>query len=146
MKQFNLSLEDLLPHRDRMLLVDEILEVDDKMAITRATVSDQWPLFDGQAVGPLVLIELVAQTAGVSNGWVRIQQRGRDSEKKGWLVGIKQARFFVDALFLNQRIITRAENHFAYENFRHIQGTARIGPDVVGEVELQVIQTDSKGG
>ena len=56
MKQFNFSLEDLLPHRDRMLLVDEILEVDDKMAVTRATVSDQWPLFDGQDVAPLVLI------------------------------------------------------------------------------------------
>ena len=61
-------------------------------------------------------------------------------------MGIKQARFFADALFLNQQVITRAENHFAYESFRHIQGTARIGPDVVGEVELQVIQTDSKGG
>ncbi len=145
MNPFNFSLEDLLPHRDRMLLIDEILELDDKVAVTRATVSEQWPLFDGQAVAPLVLIELVAQTAGVSNGWVRIQQRGLDSEKKGWLVGIKQARFFVDALLINQQIITRAENHFAYEGFRHIRGTARIGPEIVGEVELQVIQTDSEG-
>jgi hypothetical protein len=54
-------------------------------SLISATVSDQWPFFDGQTVDSLILIELVAQTAGVTNGWVRIKQRGKDSEKKaGW--------------------------------------------------------------
>jgi predicted hotdog family 3-hydroxylacyl-ACP dehydratase len=126
-----------------MLLIDEILEVDDKTAVTRATVTDQWPFFDGQTVDSLILIELVAQTAGISNGWVRIQKHGKDSEKKEWLVGIKQSRFFVDTLVLNDRIITRAENQFEYEGYRQILGTAKIGSEVVGEVALQVIQTEA---
>ena len=41
MNRFDINIEDLLPHRDRMLLIDEILEVDDKTAVTRATVTDQ---------------------------------------------------------------------------------------------------------
>jgi predicted hotdog family 3-hydroxylacyl-ACP dehydratase len=143
MNRFDINIGDLLPHRDRMLLIDEILEVDDKTAVTRATVTDQWPFFDGNGVDSLVLIEVVAQTAGISNGWVRIQKHGKDSEKKGWLVGIKQSRFFVDTLVLNDRIITRAENQFEYEGYRQILGTAKIGSEVVGEVALQVIQTEA---
>ena len=137
----DITIEDLLPHRGRMLLIDEIIEVDDEKAVTGATVTDQWPFFDANGVNPLVLIELVAQTAGITNGWVRIKQRGKDSEKNGWLVGIKQSRFFVKAISLNQRIITRAENQYAYESYRHIAGIARIGSEIVGEVTLQLIQT-----
>lgn len=143
MNPFDIKIEDLLPHRDRMLLVDEILEVDDKTAVTRATVTDRWPFFDGQAVDSLILIELVAQTAGINNAWVRVKKRGPDSEKKGWLVGIRQSRFFVDSVALNDLIITRAENQFEYESYRHISGIARIGDVIVGEISLQLIQTDS---
>jgi predicted hotdog family 3-hydroxylacyl-ACP dehydratase len=141
MNPADICIEDLLPHRGRMLLIDEIVEVDDEKAITGATVSDQWPFFDANGVNPLVLIELVAQTAGITNGWVRIKQRGKDSEKNGWLVGIKQSRFYVKSISLNQRIITRAVNQYAYEGYRHIAGIARIGSEIVGEVALQLIQT-----
>ena len=133
-----------MPHRNRMLLIDEILEIDDKVAVTRSTVTDQWPFFDGQAVDSLILIELVAQTAGINSSWVRVKKRGQDSEKKGWLVGIKQSRFFVDSLSLNDLIITRAENQFEYESYRHISGIARIDDVIVGEVSLQLFQTDSE--
>ena len=144
MNHFEFKIEDLLPHRDQMLLIDEILEVDHNMAVTCATVTDRWPFFDGNGVDPLVLIEVVAQTAGINNGWVRIQQHGKDSESKGWLVGIKQSRFFVDTLVLNDRIITRVENKFKYEGYREILGSAKIGSALVGEVALQVIRTEAK--
>lgn len=143
MNRFDVKIEDLLPHRDRMLLIDEIFELDHDMAVTCATVTDRWPFFNGNGVDPLVLIEVVAQTAGINNGWVRIKKHGKDSEKKGWLVGIKQARFFVDTLALNDRIQTRTENQFEYEGYRQIMGTARIGSEVVGEVALQIIQAES---
>ena len=145
MNRFDINIEDLLPHRNRMLLIDDILDIDDKAAVTRATATDQWPFFNGKTVDSLVLIELVAQTAGVTNGWFRINQRGKDSEKKGWLVGIKQSILYIDAISLNQRIITRAENQFQYESYRHISGIARIDSEIVGEVTLQLIQTESAG-
>lgn len=145
MNGFDINIEDLLPHRDRMLLIDEILEIDDKTAVSRSTVTDQWPFFDGKTVDSIILIELVAQTAGINNGWVRLKTHGQDSEKKGWLVGIKQSRLFVDAVSLNDLIITKAENQFEYENYRHIAGFASIGSKIVGEVTLQLIQTESTG-
>ena len=69
MSQTSKRAEDFLPHRDRMRLIDEIIDVNEKSAVTQATVTDQWPFFSGESVNSLVLIELVAQTAGISNCW-----------------------------------------------------------------------------
>ena len=143
MKQANIAIEDLLPHRGRMMLISEIIEMDEDRAVTVSVVTDQWPLFDGKTVSPIILIELIAQTAGISNGLERIRKHGKDSEKKGWLVGIKESHFFVDAISLRTRIITRAENRFKYDGFREILGTGRIGRDIICETSLQVIQPDS---
>lgn len=71
----DLTLEALLPHRKRMLLVGEIIEVDREHAVTRTTVSDSCPLCQGSKVHPLILLELAAQTAGVCNGWDRSRPR-----------------------------------------------------------------------
>jgi predicted hotdog family 3-hydroxylacyl-ACP dehydratase len=136
----DIGIEDLIPHRGRMLLIDEIIDVDVNRAVTSAVVSEEWPLFDGKSANPIVLIELVAQTAGVANGWDRIQKRGLDSEKKGWLVGVKKADFFIDAIPLHTRIVTRCENTFKYDSFREIQGSSKIGPDIICEISLQVFQ------
>jgi len=139
----NYSIEDLLPHRNSMLLIQEILEGDPKAAVSRAVVNENWPLYDGRRVNSLVLIELAAQTAGICAGLAMIRERGKDSDKKSWLVGIKRSRFFVESLGLNDTIITRAENSYEYEGYRQITSTARIGSKVVGEIELQAIQADA---
>ncbi|MBW2177355.1 MAG: hypothetical protein JRD49_00915 [Deltaproteobacteria bacterium] len=138
----SLKIEDLLPHRSGMLLLNTILEVDPKVAVTEAVVNEDWPLFNGRDVEALVLIEVAAQTAGICNGLARIQKYGPGSDQKSWLVGIKQARFFVDALALKDRILMRAENSFEYEGYRQIIGTARIGSTVIAEIGLQAIQAD----
>ena len=136
------SLDDLLPHRNGMLLIEEILEGDSKTAVSLAKVNENWPLYAGGRVNSLVLIEVAAQTAGICAGLARISERGLDSDKKSWLVGIKRSRFFVDFLRLNDTIITRSENSFEYEGYRQITSTATVGSKIVGEVELQAIQAE----
>jgi predicted hotdog family 3-hydroxylacyl-ACP dehydratase len=135
-----LSIEELLPHRGRMKLVDEILQLDDEVAVTAATATRKWPLFDGRAISPLVLVELVAQTAGIKNGLDRIRTQGPAADKRGWLVGIKQARFTVDAIFPGDRIVTRAWNAYKLETYLNIEGEAMLDSEVIGWVSLQAIQ------
>ena len=138
----DVSIEDLIPHRGRMKLIDDIVEVNEQRAVTRSVVTERWPLFDRGFVKAILLVELIAQTAGVNNGWERIKKRGPTSDKKGWLVGIKRADFFVDRIPLNTTIVASAENHFEYDSFREIRGDARIGKKIVAEVVLQVFQSD----
>lgn len=137
-----LNIEDILPHQGRMRLIDKILSVQEDRAKTLSVVSPDWPLFDGRAVSAVILIELVAQTAGINNGMALLKKYGKNSGKKGWLVGIKKSRFAINRIPLRTPIITSAKNSFAYDNFREIQGTNMIGDEVVGEVTLQVLEAD----
>jgi predicted hotdog family 3-hydroxylacyl-ACP dehydratase len=139
------DLESLLPHRGSMLLLSQILSFDDQKAVTRAVVSDHWPMSGNKGVDAVVLIELVAQTAGVNNGWVLSQQESPELDHRGWIVGIKHARLFVATIPLGTVVETSSENIFAYENLREVRGTARIGSQVAAEVTLQLMQAD-KGG
>jgi predicted hotdog family 3-hydroxylacyl-ACP dehydratase len=125
-----------------MLLIDDILQVDEARAVSYSKVKADWPLSDGKEVSPMVIIELVAQTAGLSNGLSRLRTQGEEADKRGWLVGIRKADFFVDALSVGTSIVTEAANRFAFEGFREISGESRIGDRVVGEVILQVLQAD----
>jgi predicted hotdog family 3-hydroxylacyl-ACP dehydratase len=138
----NPDITDLIPHRGRMLLIQEIVRVDRDAAVSRAVVSDQWPLIGDRGSSPLMIVELVAQTSGLSNGLDRLMQEGQGTETKGWLVGIKKAAFFTDVLELGAVVETKAENSFKFEGFREIEGSASIDGKLVGEVTLQVVRAD----
>ena len=135
------EIEDLIPHRERLKLIDTITFVDQEHAVTRATVKESWPLYSGDAVSAIVLIELAAQTAGVCIGWnQKMKSDGPRGEAKGWLVGIKNARFYVNMIPLDSRITTRSENFLVVENYKEIAATASIGEKLVAEISLQILQ------
>ncbi len=140
LKLSDLTLQDLLPHRDDMLLVNEILEVDSTHAQTLCLVEKSWPMADNNGVHTLILVELAAQTAGVCNGWDRIQTLGRDSEKMGWLVGIKKAEFFIDNLPFGKSIRTRAENTHNFVNLREVYCEQYMDDTLIGKITLQLFQ------
>ena len=134
------DIEDLIPHRKRLKLIDTITFVDQEHAVTRATVKESWPLYSGDAVSAIVLIELAAQTAGVCIGWnQKMKSDGPMGEAKGWLVGIKNARFYVNTIPLDSCIITRSENRLVVENYKEIAASAGIGEKLVGEISLQIL-------
>lgn len=132
--------ESIIPHRAPMLLIDEILALDDSCAVTRSVVTEKWPLFDGRNASPIVLIELVAQTSGIHNGFIREKLEGRAAGTRGWMVGIRQARFLVDALPVGTELVTRAENQMEFEGFRDICGSVAIDGEMVAEIALQLLR------
>ena len=135
--------ETILPHRGRMLLIDEILELDDDGAVTRSVVTERWPFYNGRDVNAIVLVELVAQTAGVHNGWIREKLHGPTADKKGWIVGIRQARLMVNAIPLGTGLITRSKNQMEFEGFRDIFGTVAMGTQIVAEIAIQLLRSDA---
>lgn len=136
----DLSLDDLLPHRGHMMLLEEVLEVDNKHARTLCRVKKSWPMADDHGVDPLILIELAAQTAGVCNGLDRIQTKGLDSEQMGWLVGIKKTEFFINSLPFGSEIITSAENTYSFENLREVCCELHIENKLICRSTLQLFQ------
>jgi predicted hotdog family 3-hydroxylacyl-ACP dehydratase len=136
----DLTLEDLLPHRGRMLLVERVLEVDCNNARTLSRVAESWPMAGEHGVHPLILVELAAQTAGVCNGWDRIRTKGLESDQMGWLVGIKKTEIFVEILPFGGEIITSATNSYSFENLREVSCEQRMGDTIIGTSTLQLFQ------
>ena len=85
----NIDIESLIPHREKIKIISGILEIKETTAISTAVVNPNWPSYDEGEVNSLVLIEAIAQTAAIVEGYKRKQQ-GKDGVK-GWLVGIKSA-------------------------------------------------------
>lgn len=137
-----MDLEILVPHRGTMLLLSEIVSYDEGQARTRAVAAEHWPLTDARGVDPLVLIELVAQTAAVNNGYEIIRRQGPERDHRGWIVGIKSARLHKDTIAIGTPIEIHSHNQFEYENFREIEGTAWIDGDIAAEVTLQLMQAE----
>jgi predicted hotdog family 3-hydroxylacyl-ACP dehydratase len=138
----DLSIQDLLPHRGRMLLIDEIVHIEGDRAVAAAYVTEQWPLLNENIASPLMLIELVAQASGLSNGLNLIKEQGKEVDKSGWVVGIKRASFDTEGLSLGDRIVVEANNRFKFDDFVEIEGFAQIGDRKIGEVTLQVMKAN----
>jgi predicted hotdog family 3-hydroxylacyl-ACP dehydratase len=111
--------------------------------VTRSRVTEKWPFFNGRDVNAIVLIELVAQTAGVHNGWIREKLHGPAADKKGWIVGIRQARLAVNAIPLGAGLIARTKNQMEFEGFRDIYGTVEMETHIVAEIAIQLLRSDS---
>jgi predicted hotdog family 3-hydroxylacyl-ACP dehydratase len=123
-----------------MLLVDEILSITDDQATVLSVTHDQWPMYDNGTINPLILVELVAQAAGVHNSLKRIDPHGQGEPTRGWLVGVKSAQFHVASIASGETITTTTTNAFVFDNLREIRGTATIGGQLAADVVLQIVE------
>lgn len=135
-----MDIETLIPHRDRMKLINDVLDVNADTAVTSALVTDRWPLCHESFVDPIVLIEIVAQTAAVQIRW----KRGIDKDMgRGLLVGIKSADFFLERIPLHTVLITTVKNLSGARNYNVLEGTVMAGTELLGRIQIQVIRFDS---
>jgi predicted hotdog family 3-hydroxylacyl-ACP dehydratase len=140
MKNAGIDIETLIPHRDRMRLIAEVLQVDEDKAVTSATAGETWPLVAGGFVDTLVTIELVAQTAALMEGWKRLQT-GRGGAT-GWLVGIKNAEFRSMRIPIGETLVTEVRRSYALEGYAVFAGTVSIGSEPVAAMQIQAFRPE----
>ena len=84
-----IDLDKLIPHRLPMRLVEHVVRIEEHSIVTSQVVRDTWPTAAGGQVRSLVLIELIAQSAAVLQGWK--ERHEKESGQGGLLVGIHHA-------------------------------------------------------
>ena len=136
--------EDYLLQRERMMLIKTIVDANGQSAMSLSLTTESWPLFDNDCISPIVIIELVAQTSGISIRWEEIMQphKGKKGEGGGYIVGVKAAVFFVQRIPLDATIITCSTKKYMHMNYAEYQGFSQIGNNKLGEVTIQIIRTD----
>jgi predicted hotdog family 3-hydroxylacyl-ACP dehydratase len=132
-----IDIESLIPHREPIKIITEVVELNDDSGIEAAFINERWPLCTGRTVHSLVLIEAIAQTAAVVEGYKR-KKEGK-SGAKGWLVGIKSAEFKRDVIAVDTRIMVFVNNLYAFDRYGVIEGVVKSGDDVLLTAVLQAI-------
>lgn len=97
-------IEDLLPHADPMLLLDRIVGADLDECLTETVIGRRHALFlrDDRTVTNTLLIELMAQTVGVTAG-LRLKAKG-EPPKVGFLLGSRHFACRCDCLNEGEQI------------------------------------------
>jgi predicted hotdog family 3-hydroxylacyl-ACP dehydratase len=137
MNLIDVNIDELVPHRRPLRLIDEILEMDEDYAVTAAMITPQWPMLADGAANPIVLIELVAQTSAALGGYKKKKQNDDAPIGGGLIVAIKSAAFFIDQVPLHSRVVTRATTRLLIENFKEITGVVKMDDTVIAEISLQ---------
>jgi len=136
----DIAVETLIPHRDRMALIEEILDADEQSCTTAATVRESWPLFAGGTIDALVLVELVAQTACAGGGWKKLRE-GK-ALGGGWLVGLRNVEFYEERVALQTRLITHTVNLYSLDDYHVFEGTVMAGSEMICRMTMQALRND----
>jgi predicted hotdog family 3-hydroxylacyl-ACP dehydratase len=145
MNQSYLKVEDFILQRDRMKLIDEIISVDELSSVSESVVSPAWPLCENGYVHPIIIIELVAQTAGINIKWNDTgtgERSAKDDNGGGVLVGIKKAVFHVNRIDVYSIVRTCSIKKYSQMSYAEFSGSVTMGEQVLGEVLLQLFRTD----
>lgn len=135
-----MDIEALIPHREPIKVITEILELDDDSGSAAAVVNERWPLCDGKTVSALVLIEAIAQTSALIEGHKRMKKSMGGT--KGWLVGIKTAEFRTATVPLGTRITVTVNGLSSFDDYGVIEGVVKAGDDILLSAVLQAIRFD----
>ena len=136
----NIVIEDLILHRDRMKLVDAVVEIDEHHCLCQTTITERWPLQIAGNVRSVIIVELVAQSAGILLKWrLRHEQQQGGA---GWLVGVRNATFKVQSIPRGVTLGIMSTLLLMRGNYATVLGVVRAGDHVVGQVEVQVFRPE----
>ena len=130
----------LIPHRNGMLLIDEIIEKFDGGIVTKSHVNENWPLFSNGFVDSLVLIELVAQTAAAVKGIKDMGENQSNVGLGGFLVGIKTAKLHISKIRKGTFLETCSTIRYEIGHLTEFTGEVKINGAMAAETEIQVFR------
>ncbi len=100
-------LEQFMPHRPPMLLLDALVAHDDEVAVCEKTFTERDPFVEGGEVSSFVALELFAQAAAAHFGYEGLARGGKATS--GALLGARKIDLSVDHFVVGQKLIVRVQ-------------------------------------
>jgi predicted hotdog family 3-hydroxylacyl-ACP dehydratase len=123
------AIESMIPHRLPMRLVEGIVTVDAHSIVTSSVVRDTWPTARDGCVRTLLLVELIAQSAGVLQGWHERPEQA--SVAGGLLVGVERAVIVQPTLPLGTNLLCTVRISHGAAGFQAYEGEVRDAASVL---------------
>ncbi|MFH1138942.1 MAG: hypothetical protein V1816_22920 [Pseudomonadota bacterium] len=136
------EIEDLIPHRLGMKLIDRVLATDSEDVLTaQATVRDDWPMCDQGRLGATLTVELAAQAVGALHG-MRALGNKKGRPVVGLLVGVKSAFFHRTYLPVGAELEIEVKSLYGAGGYGAFDCLVKHEGQVVGESSLQVMEPE----
>lgn len=115
----NINIQDFLPHREPMLMADEILEIDHEKAVTRFRISPDNVFVENGRFSAFGLIENCAQTCSTICGQDLFEDKSEKPRVIGFISNIKKIKVH-HLPQTGTEIIAKAQLISEYENICNI--------------------------
>jgi 3-hydroxyacyl-[acyl-carrier-protein] dehydratase len=138
------EIETLIPHRPPFLWIDRVEELEPGVRCVAVKFIDpENPIFAGHfPVNPILpgvlLIEAVAQTAGVMLGSAAPQPADKNTGGVALLAAVNRFKFF-KPVTPGQEVRVETKKLTGTERMAYIGGTVWVGRDIVANGELSVV-------
>jgi len=140
----DLDIDEFNPHRGGMKLLEKVWELDTQAVVASAAVNETWPLHRAGYVSSIVLIELMAQSAGILVGWKARQEKKK--EVRGLIAGIRKAEFFTHRIPVDTLLVIRAQTTGTLDFYAVFKGRIETGGRSLAEIELQAVREEYDSG
>ncbi|HLV88917.1 MAG TPA: 3-hydroxyacyl-ACP dehydratase FabZ [Candidatus Sulfotelmatobacter sp.] len=138
------EIETLIPHRSPFLWIDRVEELEPGVRCLAVKFIDpENPVFAGHFPGKpilpgVLLIEAVAQTAGVMLGSAAPQAADKNPGKIALLAAVNRFKFF-KPVTPGQEIRVETKKLTEAAQMAYVGGTVWVGEDIVASGELSVV-------
>lgn len=137
MELTDINIQEYLPHREPLLMVDGIIELCKEKVITRFSIqADNIFLFNNQ-LQESGLIENMAQTCASIVGQSFFDDQSNDTKVIGFITSIKKVNIF-SLPHLGQEIITKAKLVSQYENICNVSCETFCEDELLGTAEINL--------
>ena len=114
-----------IPHKGKMLLIDEIENIDfeNKTITAFATINEDNIFYETDGIPSYIFIEYVAQTCAAYNSYNQNKnQNNNENEKIGFILNIKSANCYKDKVALGETIYIKAKETLKDSNIAYYDG------------------------
>lgn len=137
MELTDINIQEYLPHREPLLMVDGIIELCKEKVITKFSIqADNIFLFNNQ-LQESGLIENMAQTCASIVGQSFFDDQSNDTKVIGFITSIKKVNIF-SLPHLGQEIITKAKLVSQYENICNVSCETFCEDELLGTAEINL--------
>ena len=138
-----LKIEELLPHRKPMLLIDSVEDIiEDQSIVTKVFLDEDMIFFKGHFDGyPLlpgvIMIEMMYQSCGILDRFTNNNGSTGGKPRIGKAVGIKNAKFIKEAV-PNDTLIIKVQKQNTILNFKNFHAEIFVEEKLICKADLTV--------
>jgi predicted hotdog family 3-hydroxylacyl-ACP dehydratase len=127
----DVNIDRLIPQRPPMRIVEAVAAIDELSIESTCTVRASWPTAEDGKARTLMLVELIAQTAAVLQGWK--ERHEKEIGEGGLLVGVQGAKLAVPTIPVGTNLVCAVRISHGVQSYLAFDGEVR---DETGTVWL----------